>query len=98
MRLLNHALSDLKAYVRKEYSLTNNGSILVMLITEEEHTKLKKAYDNFVKANNEKEATQTDAAKEENSPNCPEFFPNGASILDETLFCVQNLLFFPIMM
>ena len=41
MRLLNNALSDLKAYARKEYSLTNNSSVLVMLITEEEHTKLK---------------------------------------------------------
>ena len=83
MRLLNNALSDLKAYARREYFLTNNDSILVMLITEEEHTKLKNAYDNFVKANTEKEATQTDAAKEENSPNCPEeFFPNVASIFD----------------
>jgi hypothetical protein len=83
MRLLNNALSDLKAYVRKEYSLTNNGSILVMLITEEEHTKLKNAYDNIVKANTENEATQTESAKEENTPNCPEeFFPNVAGIFE----------------
>jgi hypothetical protein len=83
MRLLNNTLSDLKAYVRKEFSLTNNGSILVMLITEEEHAKLKNAYDNVVKANTENGATQTDAAKEENALNCPgEFFPNVASIFE----------------
>jgi hypothetical protein len=83
MRLLNNALSDLKAYARTEYSLTNNGPILVMLITEEEHTKLKNAYDKIVKANTENETTQTDATKEENTPNCPEkFFPNVASIFE----------------
>jgi hypothetical protein len=83
MRLLNNALSDLKAYARREYSLTNNCSILVMLITEEEHTKLKNAYDNTVKSNTENEATQTDATKEENTPNCPEeFFPNVATIFE----------------
>ncbi len=72
-----------KLMPRREYSLTNNGSILVMLITEEEHTKLKKAYDNIVKVNTEKEAIQTGAAKEENSPTCPEeFFPNVASIFE----------------
>ena len=70
-----------KQDARKEYSLTNNGSILVMLITEEEHKKLKNTYDKLVKANTEKETTQTDAAKEENSPNCPEeFFPNVATL------------------
>jgi hypothetical protein len=81
MRLLNNALSDLKAYARKEYSLTKNSPVLVMLITEQEHTKLENAYDNLVKANTEKVTAQTDAAKGENSPNCPEeFFPNIAGI------------------
>lgn len=37
MRILNNALSDLKAFARREYSLTNNVPVLVMLITEEEH-------------------------------------------------------------
>ena len=81
MKLLNNVLSDLKAYARREYSLVNYGSILVMLITEEEHTKLKNAYDNIVKAKTENGATQTDMAKEDNVPICPdEFFPNVAGI------------------
>jgi hypothetical protein len=87
MRLLNNALSDLKAYVRREYSLTNNGPILVMLITEEEYRILNDYYDNIVKANTENGATLTDLAEEENVPHCSEeFFPNVAIIFE----LVQN--------
>jgi hypothetical protein len=87
MRLLNNALSDLKAYARREYSLTNNGPILVILITEEEHRILKDYYDNIVKPNTENGATQTDVAKEDNVPHCPEeFCQNVASIFE----LVQN--------
>ena len=83
MRLVNNALSDLKAYDRREYSLTNNGPVLVMLITDEEHRMLKDYYDKIVKANPENGAAQTDVAKEENVPHCPEeFFPNVASIFE----------------
>ena len=83
MRLLNNALSYLKAYARREYSLTNNGPVLVMLITEEEHRMLKDYYDKIVKANPENGAAQTDVSKEENVPHCPEeFFPNVASIFE----------------
>ncbi len=83
MRLLNNALSDLKAYARKEYSLTKNGSILVMLITEKEHRILKEYYDKIVKANCENGATQTDLAKEANVAHCSEeFFPNVANIFE----------------
>jgi len=83
MKLLNNALSDLKAYARREYSLTNNRPILVMLITEEEHRRLKDYYDNIVKANTENGATLTDVAKEENAPHySEEFFPNVASIFE----------------
>jgi hypothetical protein len=81
MRLLNNALSDLKAYARKEYSLNNNSPVLVMLITEQEHSLLKDYYDNIVKDNTQNAATQTDMVKEENVPDCPEeFFPNVACI------------------
>ena len=87
MRLLNSVLSDLKAYARREYSLTNNVPVLVMLITEEEHLKLKNAYDNKVKTNTENGATQTDVAKEENVLHySEEFFPNVACIFE----LVQN--------
>ena len=81
MRLLNNALSNLKAYARREYYLTDNGSVLVMLITEEEHRTLKDYYDNIVKANTE------NVAEEENVTHCSEeFFPNVAS----TFELVQN--------
>ena len=81
MKLLNNALSDLKAYARKEYSLTNNSPVLVMLITEQEHSLLKDNYDNTVKENTQNPATQTNLAKEEKVPNCPEeSFPNVAGI------------------
>ncbi len=83
MRLLNNALSDLKAYARKEYSLTNNSPVLVMLITEQEHKILKDNYDNIVKGNIQNADTQADMAKEENVPECQEeFFPNVASIFE----------------
>ncbi len=83
MRLLNNALSDLKAYARREYSLTNNVPVLVMLITEEEHMKLKNAYDNKVKTNTENEANLKDFEKEENATNhSDEFFSNIASIFE----------------
>lgn len=83
MRILNNALSDLKAFARREYSLTNNVPVLVMLITEEEHMKLKDYYDNKVKVNAENEATLKDLAKEEDVPNhSEEFFPNVASIFE----------------
>jgi hypothetical protein len=79
MRLLNNALSDLKAYARKEYYLTNNCPVLVMLITEKEHSLLKDYYDKLVKDNTQNAATQSDMAKEKNEPNYPEeFFPNVA--------------------
>jgi hypothetical protein len=81
MRLLNNALSDLKAYARKEYSLTNNSPVLVMLITEQEHSLLEYNHDNIVKDKSQNAATQTDLAKEENVPICAEeFFPNVAGI------------------
>jgi hypothetical protein len=83
MRLLNNALSDLKVYARREYSLTNNGLILVMLITEEEYRVLKDSYDNIVKANTENGATLTNIAKEENALHySEEFFPNVAIIFE----------------
>src|SRR5665647_2068773 len=83
MRLLNNALSDLKAYARREYSLTNNAPILVLLITEKEHRILKDYYDKIVKDNIQNAATQSDMAKEENVHHCPEeFFPNVASIFE----------------
>jgi hypothetical protein len=87
MRLLNNALSDLKAHARKEYSLTNNRPVLVMLITEQEHSLLKDYYDNIVKVNIQNAATQTDMAKKRNTPDCPEeFFPNVAG----TFVLAQN--------
>jgi hypothetical protein len=83
MRLLNNVLSDLKAYARKEYSLTKNGSILVMMITEKEHRILKDYYDKIVKATGENGAIQTDLAKEADASHCSEeFFPNVASIFE----------------
>jgi hypothetical protein len=83
MRLLNNALSALKAYARKEYSLTKNCSILVMMITEKEHRIMKDYYDKIVKATGENGATQTDLAKEGNVSHCSEeFFPNVASIIE----------------
>jgi hypothetical protein len=81
MRLLNNALSDLKAYARKEYSLNKNSPVLVMLITEQEYSLLKDYYDNIVKESTQNANTQTDMAKEENLPHCQEeFFPNVAGI------------------
>lgn len=83
MRLLNETLSDLKAYTRREYSLTNTMPVLVMLITEEEHKKLTGTYDKIAQANTEKDASMSDASKTENAPQHLEgFFPNVACIFE----------------
>jgi len=37
MRIINEALSDLKAYARRAYGIKHNIPILIMLISEEEH-------------------------------------------------------------
>jgi hypothetical protein len=83
MRFLNETLSDLKAYARKEYSLTNTMPVLVMLITEEEHKKLRDTFDKIAQAKPEKDAVMSDASKEENAPQYSEgFFPNVACIFE----------------
>jgi hypothetical protein len=83
MRLLNETLSDLKAYARREYSLTNSMPVLVMLITEEEHKKLTDAYDKTARAKPEKDAVKSDASKKEDAPHNSEgFFPNVACIFE----------------
>jgi hypothetical protein len=77
MRLLNNVLSDLKAYARREYSLTKSVPVLVMLITEEEHRKLKDNYDKIVKTYLE------NVAEEKTVTHCSEeFFLNVASIFE----------------
>lgn len=87
MRLLNDALSDLKAYPRREYSMNNNIPVLVMLITEEEHKGLKENYDKKVKANAENVAMLKDATTEGDATYySEEFFPNVANIFE----LVQN--------
>jgi len=87
MRLVNETLSNLKAFARKEYYVTQNVPVLVMLITEEEHRGLKEKNDKKVKANAENGAILKDVAKESNAPHyLEEFFPNVASIFE----LVQN--------
>jgi hypothetical protein len=75
MRLVNESLSNLKAYARKEYYLTSNIPVLVMLVSEAEHKTLKEAYDNSFQTNTEQGAVIMDGSKEE-------FFPNVACIFE----------------
>jgi hypothetical protein len=80
MRLYNETLSDLKAYARKEYALNSNVPVLVMLITEEEHSILKDYFNNIMKT--QSETTQKDD-KQEEAPNYSEkFFPDIAIIIE----------------
>ena len=79
MKLLNETLSDLKIYARKQYSLTKNVPVIVMLLSEEEHRKLKGTYCKTIQANCE----ATDDSKEkENIQHSEEFFSNVAEIFE----------------
>jgi hypothetical protein len=79
MILLNETLSDLKTYARKEYSLTKNVPVLVMLLTEQEHSILKENYHRTRQA--EKDAATTEVSKEDAFNSSEEFFPNITSIV-----------------
>ena len=79
MRIANDTLSDLKIYAREAYSINRNIPILTMLITEEEHSELSKAYDDWLELLEEKDAQIIDMYKKEDLSHCSdEFCPNTA--------------------
>jgi hypothetical protein len=76
MRLVNETLSNLKAYARKEYYVTQNVPVLVMLITEEEHRLLQSCYLETTKEINEQGSRIRDISKESQATHySEEFFP-----------------------
>jgi hypothetical protein len=80
MRLYNETLSELKAYARKEYALNSNVPVLVMLITEEEHSILKDYLTNITKT--QTQTNQKDQKQEEALNYSEAFFPDIAIITE----------------
>lgn len=82
MRLVNETTANLKAYARKEYYLTKNLPVLVILITEEDYKLLNDNYNKIVQVNPENGTVQ-DSTTESNAPHdLEEFFPNVACIFE----------------
>jgi len=79
MKLLTETLSDLKIFARKQYSLTKNVPVIVLLLSEEEHKKLKGAYYHTIQANSE---ASVDSKEKGTIQHSEEFFSNVAEIFE----------------
>jgi hypothetical protein len=105
MKIANEALSDLKVYARKVYSINHNMPILTMLITEDEHKELCKGYEEWLKQSKARGILKDVDKKEDVSHRSEEFCPNAAccfplvhkhpplpmlTMIVETVFTIPN--------